>query len=85
MSTASNMLMRPIFLALALGFTLSLHAQTRPMPTAQRLFDDAEWQRMFDVNIQSGVQLSRHYLPGIIARNTGMHPVHFWRSSHDGR
>jgi 3-oxoacyl-[acyl-carrier protein] reductase len=32
---------------------------------------DADWQRMFDVNIQSGVRLSRHYLPGMIARNTG--------------
>jgi 3-oxoacyl-[acyl-carrier protein] reductase len=31
---------------------------------------NADWQRMFDVNIQSGVRLSRHYLPG-------MHPVHF--------
>ncbi len=33
--------------------------------------EDADWQRMFDVNIQSGVRLSRHYLPGMIARNTG--------------
>ena len=32
---------------------------------------DADWQRMFDVNIQSGVRLSRHYLPGMIARNQG--------------
>ena len=33
---------------------------------------DTDWQRMFDVNIQSGVRLSRHYLPGMIARNTGV-------------
>ena len=32
---------------------------------------DADWQHMFDVNIQSGVRLSRHYLPGMIARDTG--------------
>jgi len=32
---------------------------------------DADWQRMFDVNIQSGVRLSRHYLPGMLARNAG--------------
>ncbi|UOQ68326.1 SDR family NAD(P)-dependent oxidoreductase [Hymenobacter volaticus] len=32
---------------------------------------DEDWQRIFDVNIQSGVRLSRHYLPGMIARNTG--------------
>jgi len=32
---------------------------------------DEDWQRLFDVNIQSGVRLSRHYLPGMIARNTG--------------
>jgi 3-oxoacyl-[acyl-carrier protein] reductase len=32
---------------------------------------DEDWQRLFDVNIQSGVRLSRHYLPGMLARNTG--------------
>lgn len=32
---------------------------------------DDDWQRMFDVNIQSGVRLARHYLPGMLARNTG--------------
>ena len=32
---------------------------------------DAEWQRFFDVNILSGVRLSRHYLPYMLKRNWG--------------
>ena len=32
---------------------------------------DAEWMRFFEVNVMSGVRLSRHYLPKMIARNSG--------------
>lgn len=32
---------------------------------------DADWQRFFDVNIMSGVRLSRAYLPGMIQRRWG--------------
>ncbi|MFC5679186.1 SDR family NAD(P)-dependent oxidoreductase [Aeromicrobium endophyticum] len=32
---------------------------------------DAEWQRYIDVNLMSGVRLSRHVLPGMLARNRG--------------
>ncbi len=32
---------------------------------------DADWQRFFDVNIFSGVRLSRHYLPHMLKRNWG--------------
>lgn len=32
---------------------------------------DADWQRFFDVNILSGVRLSRHYLPGMLKKNWG--------------
>jgi 3-oxoacyl-[acyl-carrier protein] reductase len=32
---------------------------------------DADWQRIFEVNIMSGVRLSRHYLQKMIARDTG--------------
>lgn len=32
---------------------------------------DAAWQRLFDVNIMSGVRLSRHYLKLMLARNAG--------------
>lgn len=40
-----------------------------PQPFAE--IGDAAWQRMFDVNVMSGVRLSRHYLPRMLARNWG--------------
>ncbi|AMP69014.1 SDR family NAD(P)-dependent oxidoreductase [Ralstonia solanacearum] len=33
--------------------------------------DDAEWLRFFNVNVMSGVRLSRAYLPGMKAQNWG--------------
>lgn len=33
--------------------------------------DDDDWRRFFDVNVLSGVRLSRHYLPGMKKRNWG--------------
>lgn len=33
--------------------------------------DDAEWYRFFEVNVMSGVRLSRHYLPGMLKKNWG--------------
>jgi NAD(P)-dependent dehydrogenase (short-subunit alcohol dehydrogenase family) len=32
---------------------------------------DDDWQRYFDVNVMSGVRLSRHALTGMLARNSG--------------
>jgi NAD(P)-dependent dehydrogenase (short-subunit alcohol dehydrogenase family) len=32
---------------------------------------DAEWRRIFEINVMSGVRLSRAYLPGMIARKWG--------------
>jgi NAD(P)-dependent dehydrogenase (short-subunit alcohol dehydrogenase family) len=32
---------------------------------------DAEWVRFFEVNVLSGVRLSRHYLPGMVRKNWG--------------
>ena len=32
---------------------------------------DATWQRYLDVNVMSGVRLSRHLLPGMLERNQG--------------
>ncbi|ALD21442.1 SDR family NAD(P)-dependent oxidoreductase [Hymenobacter sp. DG25A] len=40
---------------------------------ATEFFDttDESWLRLFEVNIMSGVRLSRHYLRGMLARTTG--------------
>ena len=32
---------------------------------------DEDWFRFFEVNVMSGVRLSRHYLPGMKQRNRG--------------
>ncbi len=32
---------------------------------------DEDWQRLFDVNIMSGVRLARHYLEKMLAKNAG--------------
>jgi len=32
---------------------------------------DADWQRFFDVNVMSGVRLSRAYMPAMLTRNWG--------------
>ncbi|MEJ8858938.1 SDR family oxidoreductase [Variovorax robiniae] len=32
---------------------------------------DAQWDRLVEVNVMSGVRLSRHYLKGMLARNSG--------------
>ncbi|MET0225436.1 MAG: SDR family oxidoreductase [Dokdonella sp.] len=40
-------------------------------PRAFADIGDADWQRLFDANVMSGVRLSRHYLPGMIERNRG--------------
>lgn len=32
---------------------------------------DADWSHLFDVNVMSGVRLSRAYLPGMLERNQG--------------
>ena len=32
---------------------------------------DADWQRFFDINVMSGVRLTRHYLLGMVKRNWG--------------
>ncbi len=33
--------------------------------------DDGEWEHYFQTNVMSGVRLARHYLKGMLARNTG--------------
>jgi NAD(P)-dependent dehydrogenase (short-subunit alcohol dehydrogenase family) len=32
---------------------------------------DAEWSKFFEVNVLSGVRLTRHYLPGMLKKNWG--------------
>ncbi len=40
-------------------------------PQAFTDIPDAEWTRFFDTNVMSGVRLSRHYLTGMLARDSG--------------
>lgn len=40
-------------------------------PKSFEMISDADWQRMFDTNVMSGVRLSRAYLPGMKVRNWG--------------
>jgi NAD(P)-dependent dehydrogenase (short-subunit alcohol dehydrogenase family) len=40
-------------------------------PKAFEDIPDEDWQRLFDVNVMSGVRLTRHYLPGMVKRNWG--------------
>jgi NAD(P)-dependent dehydrogenase (short-subunit alcohol dehydrogenase family) len=40
-----------------------------PKPFAE--ISDADWLRFFETNVMSGVRLSRHYLPGMQAKNWG--------------
>jgi hypothetical protein len=32
---------------------------------------DTDWYRFFEVNVMSGIRLSRHYLPGMLKKNWG--------------
>ena len=40
-----------------------------PKPFAE--ISDADWNRFFEVNVLSGVRLSRRYLPGMLKKNWG--------------
>jgi NAD(P)-dependent dehydrogenase (short-subunit alcohol dehydrogenase family) len=40
-------------------------------PKAFEEIPDADWQRMFEANVMSGVRFSRHYLAGMRSRNWG--------------
>ncbi|MGO9707284.1 MAG: SDR family NAD(P)-dependent oxidoreductase [Polyangiaceae bacterium] len=40
-------------------------------PRAFADITDEDWLRFFEVNVLSGVRLSRHYLPGMVARKWG--------------
>jgi NAD(P)-dependent dehydrogenase (short-subunit alcohol dehydrogenase family) len=40
-----------------------------PKPFAE--IPDADWLRFFEVNVMSGVRLSRHYLPGMLRKKWG--------------
>jgi NAD(P)-dependent dehydrogenase (short-subunit alcohol dehydrogenase family) len=40
-------------------------------PKAFAEITDADWHRFFDTNVMSGIRLSRHYLPPMVARGWG--------------
>lgn len=41
------------------------------VPTDFASIGDEEWQRLWEVNVMSGVRLSRHYFGGMLERNRG--------------
>ena len=71
--------------ALDLGTAAGCEALLRRVPTVDILINnlgifepkpfeqipDADWQRFFEVNVMSGVRLSRAYVPGMKERNWG--------------
>jgi NAD(P)-dependent dehydrogenase (short-subunit alcohol dehydrogenase family) len=71
--------------ALDLGTATGCEALVRQLPSVDILVNnlgmfepkpfeqipDADWQRLFEVNVMSGVRLSRAYLPGMKQRNWG--------------
>ena len=71
--------------ALDLGTAAGCEALVRRVPTVDILINnlgifepkpfeqipDADWQRFFEVNVMSGVRLSRAYVPGMKERNWG--------------
>ncbi|WP_159023279.1 SDR family NAD(P)-dependent oxidoreductase [Formosa sp. L2A11] len=40
-------------------------------PKAFEAISDADWLRFFEVNVMSGIRLSRHYFPKMLAKNWG--------------
>lgn len=40
-------------------------------PVPYESIDDGVWQHFFEVNVMSGVRLSRHYLPAMVVKNWG--------------
>jgi|SRR6266850_4099495 len=46
-------------------------------PRAFEQISDADWFRFFEVNVMSGVRLSRHYLPQLKDRNLGANCFYF--------
>ena len=42
---------------------------------------DADWSRFFEVNVMSGVRLSRAYMPGMLKRNWGRIVFISWESA----
>jgi NAD(P)-dependent dehydrogenase (short-subunit alcohol dehydrogenase family) len=40
---------------------------------------DADWYRLFEINVMSGVRVSRHYLAAMLERNWGRILIHFER------
>src|SRR6266550_3351225 len=54
-----------------------------PKPFAE--IPDADWYRLFEINVMSGVRLSRHYLAGMLERNRRDGEQHPCRADGVGR
>ena len=56
-----------------------------PKPFAE--IPDADWERFYQVNVMSGVRLTRAYLPGLLQRNWGarhLYVIREWRADSRG-
>ena len=62
----------PALLAL-ISWPADVHSEDERVERLLRLGEilDADWMRLFEVNVQSGVRLTRKYLAGMLKKNWG--------------
>ncbi|CDZ78445.1 Putative ketoacyl reductase [Legionella massiliensis] len=70
---ADNSVLEGSKLAIAIYPEIDILVNNLGIYEAVGFFDetDEDWQRLFEVNVMSGVRLSRHYLKKMLEKNTG--------------
>ena len=56
-----------------ISWPADVHGEDEPVERLLRLEEilDADWMRLFEMNVLSGVRLTRKYLPGMLKKNWG--------------